>query len=111
MLCLWLLKSRCFVLGNIDLVKAILAQDVMQRDACTMQDGATPLMFAAMLGHLEIVRLLVEYGCDINKQDTISGWTALMQATFHGLVFNQIFILHQATSPVAFLVLLSKFFG
>jgi ankyrin repeat protein len=74
--------------GNTELVKAILAEDASQRDACTSQDGATPLMFAAMLGHLDIVQLLVGYGCDINKQDTISGWTALMQATFHGLVIS-----------------------
>jgi ankyrin repeat protein len=40
-------------------------------------------MFAAMTGQLEIAQLLVERGCDINKQDTISGWTALMQATYH----------------------------
>lgn len=80
----------CFLFsaGNTELVKAILSQDVAQRDACTPQDGATPLMFAAMLGHLDVVQLLVEFGCDINKQDNISGWTALMQATFHGLVVD-----------------------
>ena len=65
-------------------MKAILEQDVTQRDACTSHDGASPLMFAAMLGHLDIVQLLVDRGCNINRQDTISGWTALMQATFHG---------------------------
>ncbi|KAH3776758.1 hypothetical protein DPMN_178190 [Dreissena polymorpha] len=58
--------------------------DVSQRDTCSPQDGATPLMFAAMTGRLDIAQLLVERGCNINKQDNISGWTALMQATYHG---------------------------
>ncbi|KAK2164054.1 hypothetical protein LSH36_69g01014 [Paralvinella palmiformis] len=70
--------------GNLTRLKEILNDDPMQRDACSPQDGATPLMFAAMTGHLDIVKLLVEKGCDINKQDPISGWTALMQATYHG---------------------------
>ena len=70
--------------GDLTRLKEILEDDIMQRDACSPQDGATPLMFAAMTGHLDIVKLLVEKGCDINKQDPISGWTALMQATYHG---------------------------
>ena len=74
------------LIGNIQRVRAILDQDVNQCNACTPQDGATPLMFAAMLGNLDIVIMLVESNCDINCQDTVSGWTALMQATFHGFV-------------------------
>ena len=62
----------------------ILENDLSQRDACSSQDGATPLIYAAMLGRLDMVSLLVEQACDVNKQDSISGWTALMQATFHG---------------------------
>ena len=65
-------------------IHEILEVDVSQRDASSPDDGATPLMFAAMSGRLDIAQLLVERGCDINKQDTISGWTALMQATYHG---------------------------
>lgn len=73
-----------FLLGNIQRIRDILDIDVSQRDTCSPQDGATPLMFAAMTGRLDIAQLLVERGCDINKQDNISGWTALMQATYHG---------------------------
>ena len=65
-------------------IRAILEQDLTQRDACSPEDGATPLMFAAMNGQLDIAQMLVDKGCDIDKQDTISGWTALMQATYHG---------------------------
>ena len=74
--------APCYL--ELEEVKAILARDVTQRDARTVHDGASPLMFAAMLGHLDIVQLLVHCGCEINGQDAISGWTALMQATFHG---------------------------
>jgi len=70
--------------GNVEQVKDILDRDVSQRDARVPHDGATPLMFSAMLGHLHLVKLLVENGCNINAQDVVSGWTALMQAIFHG---------------------------
>lgn len=70
--------------GDIKRIRAILDQDLSQRDACSPEEGATPLMFAAMAGQLDIAQLLVERGCDMDKQDRISGWTALMQATYHG---------------------------
>ena len=70
--------------GNLQRVQEILNDDIKQRDACLPHEGATPLMFAAVDGRLDIAQLLVEKGCDINKQDLISGWTALMQATYHG---------------------------
>lgn len=70
--------------GNIQQVHDILEGDISQKDVCMPQDGATPLMFSAMLGHFHIVKLLVEKGCNIDVQDVISGWTALMQAIFHG---------------------------
>ncbi|KAI8759258.1 ankyrin repeat and SAM domain-containing protein 6 [Biomphalaria glabrata] len=70
--------------GDIQRIKEILDQDASQKDAHSPHDGATPLMFAAMTGRLDIAELLVLKGCDVNKQDLISGWTALMQATYHG---------------------------
>ena len=75
----------CFIpTGDKERIREILDQDPSQKDACSPQDGATPLMFAAMTGRLDVAELLVQRGCDINKQDIISGWTALMQATYHG---------------------------
>ncbi|XP_023236596.1 ankyrin repeat and SAM domain-containing protein 6-like isoform X2 [Centruroides sculpturatus] len=50
---------------------------------CHLDDGATPLMYSAMLGYLHIVQLLIKYGAELDKQDTVNGWTALMQAVFH----------------------------
>lgn len=72
-------------------MREIIDQDPSQKDASSPQDGATPLMFAAMTGHLAMAELLVQRGCDINKQDIISGWTALMQATYHGLATLNIY--------------------
>lgn len=47
------------------------------------EDGATPLMFAAIGGHLQIAQLLIDKGANVDSQDKISGWTALMQATYY----------------------------
>lgn len=49
-------------------------------------DGATPLMLAAVMGQLPLVQLLLERHADVDKQDSVHGWTALMQATYHGSV-------------------------
>ena len=42
-----------------------------------------PLMIAAMIGRGDIADVLLQRGANINMQDSKSGWTALMQATFH----------------------------
>lgn len=69
--------------GNYALVEELLEQGEVDKNA-TDEDGATPLMYAAIGGHLSVVQLLIARGADINKQDRASGWTALMQATYHG---------------------------
>uniref|UniRef100_A0A3Q3VZF7 Uncharacterized protein n=1 Tax=Mola mola TaxID=94237 RepID=A0A3Q3VZF7_MOLML len=65
------------------LVKEILEEDPTQVNSSN-QDGASPLMMAAVSGQLEVVQLMVEKSADIDKQDGVHGWTALMQATYHG---------------------------
>jgi ankyrin repeat protein len=60
--------------GDLELVKAILETDdklANVRDA----SGATPLHYAAMNGHRQIVRLFLERGADINSTDTQFGAT------------------------------------
>ena len=47
-------------------------------------DGATALIYASMKGHTEIVDLLVRKNADLNVQDKVTEWTALMQATCNG---------------------------
>ncbi|AWP20908.1 putative ankyrin repeat and SAM domain-containing protein 6 [Scophthalmus maximus] len=70
-------------LGNSQLVKEILEEDPTQVNSSS-QEGASPLMMAAVSGQLEVVQLMVEKKADIDKQDGVHGWTALMQATYHG---------------------------
>uniref|UniRef100_A0A673C477 Ankyrin repeat and sterile alpha motif domain containing 6 n=1 Tax=Sphaeramia orbicularis TaxID=375764 RepID=A0A673C477_9TELE len=65
------------------LVKEILEEDPTQVNSSN-QEGASPLMMAAVSGQLEVVQLMVEKNADIDKQDGVHGWTALMQATYHG---------------------------
>ncbi|CAG9987083.1 unnamed protein product [Clonostachys byssicola] len=45
-------------------------EDGAKIDAKDIVDEATPLMLAAGLGHLEIVKFLVEHGADINAYDS-----------------------------------------
>jgi ankyrin repeat protein len=70
--------------GDCARIKELLKEDPCSANACSPQDGATPLMFASMIGRLDIVEQLVSAGAFLNVQDAVSGWTALMQATFKG---------------------------
>uniref|UniRef100_A0A8C3DD09 NAD(+) ADP-ribosyltransferase n=1 Tax=Corvus moneduloides TaxID=1196302 RepID=A0A8C3DD09_CORMO len=70
-------------LGDFQLVKEIVDEDPSQVNI-TNADGASPLMIVAVTGQLPLVQLLVEKKADIDKQDNVHGWTALMQATYHG---------------------------
>uniref|UniRef100_A0A8D2JQ74 Ankyrin repeat and SAM domain-containing protein 6 n=1 Tax=Sciurus vulgaris TaxID=55149 RepID=A0A8D2JQ74_SCIVU len=70
-------------MGNFQLVKEIADEDPNHVNLVN-GDGATPLMLAAVMGQLPLVQLLVERHADIDKQDSVHGWTALMQATYHG---------------------------
>ena len=49
------------------------------------QDGLTPLMLAAVGGHLPVARLLVEtYHCDVNEEDgEVSGWVLMGGVSEH----------------------------
>ncbi|XP_011794881.1 PREDICTED: ankyrin repeat and SAM domain-containing protein 6 isoform X2 [Colobus angolensis palliatus] len=70
-------------MGNFQLVKEIADEDPSHVNLVN-GDGATPLMLAAVTGQLALVQLLVERRADVDKQDSVHGWTALMQATYHG---------------------------
>ncbi|XP_063062916.1 ankyrin repeat and SAM domain-containing protein 6-like [Engraulis encrasicolus] len=74
---------RALKLGNAPLVCEILEEEPAQVNVAN-GDGASPLMLAAVSGQLEMVQLLVDHCADTDKQDTVHGWTALMQATYHG---------------------------
>uniref|UniRef100_A0A8C4RMA3 NAD(+) ADP-ribosyltransferase n=1 Tax=Erpetoichthys calabaricus TaxID=27687 RepID=A0A8C4RMA3_ERPCA len=71
-------------IGNLQLLREILDEDLNQVNIAN-SEGASPLMIAAVNGQLDAVLLLVERHADINQQDSVHGWTALMQATYHGI--------------------------
>ena len=48
----------------------------------TVEEGCTPLIAAVLIGNLEIVKLLVELGADVNIKD-MHGETALFYAKFN----------------------------
>uniref|UniRef100_A0A8C5RBY0 NAD(+) ADP-ribosyltransferase n=1 Tax=Laticauda laticaudata TaxID=8630 RepID=A0A8C5RBY0_LATLA len=70
-------------MGNFQLVKEIIDDDPAQSNVIN-DDGASPLMIAAVTGQIPLIQLLVSRNVDIDKQDNVHGWTALMQATYHG---------------------------
>ena len=72
--------------NNIDCTKAILSyshSSNVEIDALATEHRQTPLMTAAAHGHVQIVRLLVAAGADINRQ-TSGCSTALIVACHYG---------------------------
>ena len=45
------------------------------------EDGATPLIYACLNNHVNVVKLLLKKGAQPDIQDKLNGWTALMHAT------------------------------
>lgn len=71
--------------GDLEKVEALLSLAETNVDIQD-REGATPLILAAVGGHLTITQLLIGLGSNLDHQDHVNGWTALMQATF----FNHI---------------------
>jgi len=67
---------------NFEIVKCII-DDINEID---MRDGNddTPLMVAASLGNLKIVKLLVDHGADLNAVSKASDYTPLLDALQKG---------------------------
>lgn len=81
-------SSTASQLSLIDATKGNKYDDVyhlIQRpgiDVNVVDDnGATPLIYASLLGQIDIVELLLKKGANTDIQDKLHGWTALMQAT------------------------------
>jgi ankyrin repeat protein len=70
--------------GNLNMVKRAIANgiDVNMKDP---KSGGTMLAAAALMGHMEIVALLLEHGADVNARSK-DGGTALHAAAFLGRV-------------------------
>ena len=59
--------------------------------------GSSALMYASYRGHTETVRLLLNYGADVNKQRTTDGYTALMFASRGHTETVHLLLSHDAT--------------
>lgn len=70
--------------GDAAAVKAVLNQGV-EVDA-KLRDDRTALSFAADHGSVEIVRMLLDRGADVNAKDSVHGATALDRALENGHV-------------------------
>jgi ankyrin repeat protein len=56
--------------GDEEAVKKLLVNDPSVANSHN-KDAATPLMYASMLGHFNLVELLLEHGADINAKELI----------------------------------------
>ena len=64
--------------GDIQNIKTLLANGSNVNDIDTY--GHTPLMLAAMGNSQELIKLLLDYGADINAKNSSTGKTALQFA-------------------------------
>lgn len=64
--------------GNEETVKDLI---ILGADVNTFsQNGNTPLHLAIEQGYLEIIKILVQSGADVNLRDTYGLWTPLLHA-------------------------------
>lgn len=77
-LCL-LLREVCVLMSS-----ALLCF-VHRRVVCDLcpQYGRSPLHLAAYKGHIEVVRILLKAGCDLDIQDDVSKFICLSAGCFH----------------------------
>lgn len=66
------------------MVSQLLADHPQQISEIRKEDGTTPLMLAAKIGDIAMVKFLIEKGAKVDQQDQKSGMTPLTQAVFHG---------------------------
>ncbi len=64
--------------GDLDHVATFLSDSTLDVNASD-SSGGTALMLAAACGHADIVELLIRLSADVDAQDSVNGWTALMQ--------------------------------
>ncbi|MRA76122.1 ankyrin repeat domain-containing protein, partial [Bacillus thuringiensis] len=65
--------------ANTDEVKRLLAKQTTRVD-CLDKNGMTPLQQAAFKAKVDICRLLLAHGADVNSSEHNQGYTALMFA-------------------------------
>ena len=83
--------------GDLTWIKQALIEGA-DPNAKDPESGATVLALAALMGHTEIVALLVEHGADINTKSR-DGGTALHAAAFLGRAETAAFLLEHGADP------------
>ena len=66
-----------------DTVERLLREGVVDANG-RIRDGSTALERASQFGHVQVVRLLLQHGADVNIQDCSTGRTAIFVAILHG---------------------------
>lgn len=69
--------------GDLDSLKFILYENRSEVNRCDVNNGGTPLIYASMNGHRDLVRFLLANGADVNAKNKL-GNTALHCASWNG---------------------------
>ncbi|CAG8746200.1 17926_t:CDS:1, partial [Racocetra fulgida] len=77
------LLQNAVISGNIQMVKKLIQE---YRCSITHKDklGRQAIHNASMIGDLNMFKLLVETGCNVNEKDEWDGWTSLHHACKEG---------------------------
>lgn len=76
-----------FAKGNVQEIEQLLQSNENLDINVLSNDGVTPLIYASLNNHIEVVRLLLQKGARTDIQEE-NGWTALMHATIKRFVLE-----------------------
>jgi ankyrin repeat protein len=86
------------ILGEVELARLLIDRGaIVDESDDTDESGKTPLMTASMPGNIEMMKLLLEKGADVNARDRV-GETPLMIAAYWDQVDAAALLLEQGAS-------------
>ena len=85
--------------GNVGIVEGLLKRgaDTEKAGLHDNYGGHSALDFACSYGHMEILKLLVKYGANIQRPNPVSGWTAFMNAVYYNQAEIVAYLLRRMT--------------
>jgi ankyrin repeat protein len=66
------LLDEAIVHGNIEFITYLLKEKKLDVNKTKRKSGLTPLIQAACYGNIDLVKLLISFGADINKSDNLN---------------------------------------